>query len=229
MKQDDTLTPAFWWGIPHGFHQIDLAPSLSDLRGRAQQISALPPGEERDRASSALRLYAVSLLSMRSHEVMGCAIGLHPGEGTERPVLSTLVVSMMSVPSGGAKAALTRLIPTSPDGSSSRGGVRPVELPCGLGFVTEQERQTASPREDPKTQEFQEMPVWQGTVAIPAPGSSTVFFVQLVTAEIEQADDYRDVLLGVARTVTFSDPQAGDAAGPTSQAPDTDSVRKIFG
>ncbi|MFJ9128809.1 hypothetical protein ACIRJS_32380 [Streptomyces sp. NPDC102340] len=227
-RHDDAPAPALWWAIPHGFHQLDLAPSLSALHERAEQIRALPQGQERDRADSALRLYAASLLSMRGHQVMGCALGLHPGQGGEGPAMSTLVVSSMSVPSGGAKAALTRLIPTSA-GVSPNDGVRPVELPCGLGFVTERERRTASPREDPETQDFQEMPVWQGSVAIPDVHSSTIYFVQLVTPEIEQADDYRDVLLGVARTVTFSDPQAGTTATPPHLEPETGDVRNVFG
>ncbi|MFF3496757.1 hypothetical protein ACFYWS_36080 [Streptomyces sp. NPDC002795] len=228
MKRDDTPAPALWWAIPHGFHQLDLAPSLSDLSERAEQIRDLPQGEERDRADSALRVYAATLLSMRNHQVMGCALGLHPGQDSESPAMSTLVVSTMSVPSGGAKAALTRSVPPSAD-ASPREGVRPVELPCGLGFVFEQERRTASPRQNPLTQEFQEMPVWQGTVAIPAPHSSAVYFVQLVTAEIAQAADYRDILLGVARTVTFGDPQAGTTATPPHLVPETGDVRNVFG
>ncbi|MEB8342683.1 hypothetical protein [Streptomyces endophyticus] len=194
----------------------------------AEQIRSLPQGEERDRADSALRVYAATLLAMRSNQVMGCALGLHPGQAGETPAMSTLVVSKMSVPSGGAKAALTGLIPASA-GASPGEGARPVELPCGLGFVTEREQRTASPKQDPETQAFQEMPVWQGTVAIPDSRSSTVYFVQLVTAETEQTDAYRDVLLGVARTVTFTAPEADTAASPPYLAPEDGDVRNIFG
>ncbi|MYT73317.1 MULTISPECIES: hypothetical protein [unclassified Streptomyces] len=228
MRQDDVSAPALWWGVPHGFYQIDLAPSLSALAEKAEQIRSLPPGEERARADSALRLYAASVLSMRGHQIMGCALGLHPGEGGEVPAMSTLVVSRMSAPSPGAKAALTRLI--SPiAGATPNEGVRPIELPCGLGFVTERERRTASPRQDPATQGFLEMHVWQGTVVIPDLHSSAVFFVQLVTPEIEQADDYRNVLVGVARTVTFTDPLADTAAPPPGLEPEPDDVRNVFG
>lgn len=77
--------------------------------------------------------------------------------------------------------------------------------------------------------------VWQGTVAIPVPRTSSIITVQLVTASVELADDYRGVLLGVARTVTFEDPAAPDpvdadnAPGPFSGSGSGAEERSPFG
>lgn len=50
-----------------------------------------------------------------------------------------------------------------------------------------------------------------------------------MTAEIEQSDDYRDVLLGVARTVTFTAPETDTSASPPHLPSDSGDVRNIFG
>jgi hypothetical protein len=88
-------------------------------------------------------------------------------------------------------------------------GIVPVKLPIGTGFLMESERRTVAPSAPPEGQEEpSEGTVWQGTVAIPDTRSSSVITVQLVTPSVGLADVYRGVLLGVARTVTFTDPAA---------------------
>ncbi|MFE3855329.1 hypothetical protein ACFXPN_29880 [Streptomyces griseorubiginosus] len=207
--------PEFWYGLPHGFLQLDLQPSPEGIQEVARQLSSLPD-DVRDRADQVFRLYSVVLTLLRSQAVMGCALGMHPDERGE-PTLSVLTVS--TVPTSGAhpEAVLLQLLG---DGGTGRGdGIVPVELPVGTGYVWETERTTVAPTAPPDGQEGPaEGTVWQGTVAIPVPRSSSIITVQLVTASVELADDYRGVLLGVARTVTFDDPSA-PAADPVDDMP----------
>ena len=214
--------PEFWYGLPHGFLQLDLQPSPEGIQEVARQLSALPD-DVRDRADQVFRLYSVVLTLLRSQAVMGCALGMHPDERGE-PTLSVLTVS--TVPTSGAhpEAVLLQLLG---DGGTGRGdGIVPVELPVGTGYVWETERTTVAPTAPPDGQEGPaEGTVWQGTVAIPVPRSSSIITVQLVTASVELADDYRGVLLGVARTVTFEDPSApepdpvDDMPSPSGRSP----------
>lgn len=138
---------------------------------------------------------------------MGCALGMHPDEHGGAN-LSVLTVS--TVPTSGANpdAVLLQMMSTGPDN-----GIVPVELPVGTGYLLETERTTLAPTAPPEGQDdpVQET-VWQGTVAIPVARTSSIITVQLVTPAVELADDYRGVLLGVARTVTFDDPAAPDPA-----------------
>ncbi|MGV9574377.1 hypothetical protein ACWDRX_35550, partial [Streptomyces nigra] len=104
-------------------------------------------------------------------------------------------------------------------------GRRPLRLPCGLGFIAEERRRTLAPG---GSNEDGDSPrsgwVWQGTVAVTGPGGQDIVMIQLVTEAVDQADDYRDVLLGIAHTLTYADPSqpapgtAQDSPAPGSAA-----------
>ncbi|MFI0510457.1 hypothetical protein ACH3Y9_10765 [Streptomyces sp. WSLK1-5] len=211
--------PEFWYGLPYGYLQLDLRPTPEGIQEVARQLAALPE-DVRDRADQVFRLYSVVLTMLRRQAVMGCALGMHPDEHGE-PTLSVLTVS--TVPTSGANpdAVLLQMLGTGPDN-----GIVPVELPVGTGYVLETERTTIAPTAPPEGQEGPvEETVWQGTVAIPVPRTSSIVTVQLVTPALELADDYRGVLLGVARTVTFDDPAVpepdpvDDESGPHGRSP----------
>ncbi|MEJ8669091.1 hypothetical protein WKI71_13315 [Streptomyces sp. MS1.AVA.1] len=52
------------------------------------------------------------------------------------------------------------------------------------------------------------------------PGGHDIVLIQLVTEAVDQADDYRDVLLGIAHTLTYTDPsQPGPGEVQDSPAP----------
>ncbi|MEU5018395.1 hypothetical protein AB0G60_13390 [Streptomyces angustmyceticus] len=56
--------------------------------------------------------------------------------------------------------------------------------------------------------------------------------VQLVTPALELADEYRDVLLGVGHTVSFTDPspaERADGAGATGSGAAADTTKNPFG
>jgi hypothetical protein len=201
--------PEFWYGLPYGYLRLDLQPSPEGIQEVARQLDALPD-DVRDRADQVFRLYSVVLTMLRSQAVMGCALGMHPDERGE-PTLSVLTVS--TVPTSGAHPEAVLLQMLGDGGTGPDNGIVPVELPTGTGYLWETERTTIAPTAPPEGQEGPaEGTVWQGTVAIPVPRTSSIITVQLVTASVELADDYRGVLLGVARTVTFEDPAAPDPA-----------------
>jgi hypothetical protein len=200
--------PEFWYGLPYGYLQLDLRPSPEGIQEVARQIDALPE-DVRDRADQVFRLYAGVLTMLRSQEVMGCALGMHPDEHGGAN-LSVLTASTVRTSGAHPEAVLLQMLG---DGTGPADGIVPVELPVGTGYVLETERTTPAPTAPPEGQdEPAQGTVWQGTVAIPVLRTSSIITVQLVTPAVELADDYRGVLLGVARTVTFDDPAAPDPA-----------------
>jgi hypothetical protein len=219
--------PEFWYGLPYGYLQLDLRPSPEGIQEVARQIDALPE-DVRDRADQVFRLYSVVLTLLRSQAVMGCALGMHPDERGE-PTLSVLTVS--TVPTSGAHPEAVLLQMLGDVGTGADNGLVPVELSVGTGYVWETERTTVAPTAPPDGQEDPaEGTVWQGTVAIPVLRTSSIITVQLVTPAVELADDYRGVLLGVARTVTFDDPAApGPAEVPFSDSGSGADERSPFG
>ncbi|GGY19969.1 hypothetical protein [Streptomyces djakartensis] len=224
-KTDTGPRPQFWYGLPRGYLELDLNPTEDGVAELARQISGLP-GEARERADQAFRLYATTVLLLRKQPVAVCALGMHPGGDGEA---STSVLTLSAVPSGGANP--TRVLAGMVGGNASD-GMRPIELPVGIGFLTEQVRKTVAPGVPPEGQEGPvEGSIWQGTVAVPEPRTSSIIVVQLVTSSLELADDYRSVLLGTARTLTFTDPtaEADRGAGPVVPGSAAQAVRSDFG
>jgi hypothetical protein len=196
----------------------------------ARQINGLP-SEVRDRADQVFRLYAIVVMMGQKQQVQGCALGMHPDD-SGGSALSVLTVSSVPMPGVNPKLVLTKMLADGA-GSGSDDGVRPVELPVGTGFLSESVRTTVAPGVPPEGQEepMQGM-VWQGMVAIPDSRSSSVIVVQMVTASVELADDYRGVLLGTARTVTFTDPALAEAehdSGPAVPGSAAEVMRSDFG
>ncbi|MFK0121363.1 hypothetical protein [Streptomyces sp. NPDC090994] len=210
----DTKTrpmPQFWYGLPHGYAEVDLDPTEEGVAELARQLRRLPP-EARARADQTFRLYAMTVLLLRKQPVAVYALGVHPDAEGE-PASSVLTIS--AVPSEGAHPlrVLAAMV-TDSAGGDEIDGMRPVELPAGVGFLTERVRKTPAPGAPPAGREEPlEGTVWQGTVAVPEPRTSSIVVVQLVTSSVGLADDYRAVLLGTARTLSFTDPAAGEGRG----------------
>ncbi|OEV30326.1 hypothetical protein AN219_11555 [Streptomyces nanshensis] len=233
IQEDSAVKPrpAFWYDLPYGYLQVDVYPSSQRMEELARQILALPEGL-RDRADQVFRMYALMMWELQKHRVVGCALGLHP-DGESDASMSVLTVSIVETQGVNPKAALTLLM-ASGAGDTMETGIVPVELPCGTGFVTGTVEETNVPDSQPAPGD--ESPaktsVWRGMVAIPDTRSSSVTVLQLVTPALHLADDYRNVLLGVASTVTFTDPRLADGTGGTLEPEPggvAEAVRNDFG
>lgn len=195
--------PVFWYGMPRGYLQLDLNPSSERFEMLAQQVLALP-AELREKADQVFRFYSGALMLLSQQDVQGCAIGLHP-DGSGDVLSSIITVSSISTSGLDPKLVIATLVKASDDTSENR--TQPLQLPCGTGFFFDQQRTTTAPgRTGEGSDGLLEGTVWQGTVAVPAVPSSQIVVMQLVTSELDYADDYRNVLFGVASTLTFTDP-----------------------
>ncbi|MGR8007908.1 hypothetical protein [Streptomyces hypolithicus] len=222
--------PLFWYGLPHGYLQLDLDPPYEQVVELINQVLSLPE-ELRERAEEVARFYAGAVSLLNAQNVQGCAIGMHPDE-IGGFTLSVLTVSTVPASGVNAKLVLASMAGTAADKPDE--GMRPLELPCGTGFIAEKKRRTVAPGEPPEGSETPpEGTVWQGTVAVTGAGMPDIVVVQLVTAAVGLADDYRNVLLGVANTLTFTDPspreETGDQGNTGPGSPATNSMRNDFG
>jgi hypothetical protein len=238
---DDAATlpqPQFWYEIPFGYAPLDVYPSDERMAELAREILALPD-DVRGRADQMFRLYALTMYELQKHRVQGCALGIHPDE-KEGASMSVLTVSSVDVPgSVGPKAVLATLL-GSGAGETRETGIVPVELPCGPGFLTHSVESPvpagASVTDGEDVEEaggrgHPEAPVWRGMLAIPDTRASAIVVLQLVSPSVHLADDYRNVLVGIGRTVSFTDPalasRMGD--GPVEAGSAAAAVRNDFG
>ncbi|MFE6625066.1 hypothetical protein [Streptomyces sp. NPDC057740] len=219
---------AFWYLIPHGYLQLDLNPPVEQIEALVRQLLGLPD-EMRDRAEEVLRFYAGVVTSLNANRVQACLVGSHP-DGAGGIAFSVLTVSTVPTSGSNAKLVIANLAGTA--ATSPDQGMRPLELPCGPGFLVEKKLSVTVPGRPPEGHDaFSQGRVWQGTVAVTGAGTPDIIMIQMVTASVELADDYRDILLGVAHTVTFTDPSLPDAG--SSVEPERESaaasIRSDFG
>ncbi|MER5452204.1 hypothetical protein ABT065_42350 [Streptomyces sp. NPDC002764] len=151
-----------------------------------------------------LQFYAGMVNALNAQNVHMCAIGYHPDDDGAI-VTSTLTISTVPTSGHNAKLVIAGLAGTA--GDNRKSGMRPLELPCGLGYLAEEKRCTVAPGRDPDSPEGPSQgDVWQGTVAATGSVTPDIILVQLVTPALHFADVYRDILLGVAHTLAFTDP-----------------------
>ncbi|MDI3385634.1 hypothetical protein QIS99_05295 [Streptomyces sp. B-S-A8] len=199
--------PSFWYGLPVGYFSMDLDPPVEQFMELVQQLRALPE-PERDAADRALRLYAGVVQLLNTNQVQECALGMHPDDAGGFTT-SVFTVSTLLTP-GNAKLVIAGLAGSAADGKDE--GLSPLELPCGLGYLSE--KLAAAPRstQQPDLNDALPSSIWQGTVAVALPGNAELVVLQMVTPDLDSADDYRNILLGIARTLTFTDPEQAEAA-----------------
>ncbi|MBT2510758.1 hypothetical protein J7I98_34045 [Streptomyces sp. ISL-98] len=203
----DTRKPAFWYGLPVGYMSLDLLPPAERLMEIINQLRGLPE-QERDEADRALRLYAGIISLLNTNRVQECALGVHPDDAGG---FTTSVFTVSTLPtSGSAKLVVAGLAGSAADGPDE--GMRPLELPCGVGFLAEKRSPAPRSSRHPERSDAASSHIWQGTVAVAAPSTPELIVLQMVTPDLDSADDYRNILLGIARTLTFTDPARAMAA-----------------
>ncbi|MBT2504810.1 hypothetical protein J7I98_02655 [Streptomyces sp. ISL-98] len=162
---------------------------------------------------------------------MECAVS-HEAQHADGVTFSVLTFSTIPASGGGAKLLIAGMAGTAADSPDE--GIRPLELPCGLGFLVEEKRNMAAPGRTPEGSGPAMEAVWQGTVAATGANNADLIVIQMVTPAVELAGDCRDILLGVAHTLTFTDPSlpgtTGDAnAGEPEPGSAAAAVRNDFG
>ncbi|MFC7307375.1 hypothetical protein ACFQVC_24505 [Streptomyces monticola] len=203
----DDRKPSFWYGLPVGYVSLDLNPLPEQLMEVVSQLRGLH-GQERDEADRALRLYAGIVGLLNANRVQECALGVHPGESGG---FTTSVFTVSTLPtSGSPKLVVAGLAGSAADGADE--GLRPLELPCGLGYLAEQRSPAPRSTRRPEVNDSAPSHLWQGTVAVAAQSTPELIVLQMVTPDLDSADDYRNILLGIARTLTFTDPTRAGAA-----------------
>ncbi|MGW5482124.1 hypothetical protein [Streptomyces sp. NPDC004008] len=191
-----------------------------------KQVFSLPD-ELRDRAERVVRFYTGVVGLLKAQNVLGCAIGLHPDEAGGF-TSSVLTVSTFQTPEANATLILASMAGTAADWPDE--GMNPLELPCGLGFLSEKKRRVPAPGVRPERNDVPpEGTVWQGTVALTGPGARDIVLVQLVTSAVNLAGSYRDVLLGVAHTLSFTDPSLTNAGGTSPGTAAGNAIENDFG
>ncbi|MFI7404702.1 hypothetical protein ACIBW9_30200 [Streptomyces sp. NPDC049541] len=160
--------------------------------------------------------------------VIHVSIGAHPEEDGSAFMVSVLTVAEQ--PLEGIKPALALAGALDALGAGGATEATMVDLPCGPALFTDEiERAPASPAREGADPDDAEDRVWRGTVLIPNRTGSSVYLMQLTTAALAYEAEYREILLAMAHTVTFDDPEGPSPGLAARQRALEDDMRKTFG
>ncbi|MGI5404080.1 hypothetical protein ACQEVG_32430 [Streptomyces sp. CA-135486] len=218
MAHAPTIEPqsTCWFRLPPGF--IDLEPGawdelearMSDGLAFLHQDARLP-GERSPRA----RVFLELLADLYDQGMMHLAFGIHTGGSRG---VCTSVFSLSDVPTNAATRVLAAAqcglqLVAHPFGTVLRRDL--VDLPCGMPAALVTCLLPEPP--DHVREKHAETPsdgsgVFQARLGIARPSGSRVVLIDLTTTEVELADEYTEILLGIGRTVSFTDPTPQSAA-----------------
>jgi hypothetical protein len=219
------VKPSFWYVVPHGYLPLDLDPPVETVDALFDGVRSLPD-ELRGQGERMLQFYGGLLWALDAQRAQACMLGMHPTEDGE-PALSVITISTVSTAGNKPELVIASMVGSATERPED--GIVPLDLPCGIGFLDEQKRRTTAPglpRDGSGVP--QEGTVWQGTVTTPGPDQNSVIVLQLVTPAIHQSEDYQNILLGVAHTLTFTDPSGSDADRPAAEAATKGSVAQAI-
>ncbi|WP_405889621.1 hypothetical protein OG427_04585 [Streptomyces sp. NBC_00133] len=218
MAHVPTMAPrsTCWFRLPPGF--IDLEPGawdelearMSDDLAFLHQDAPLP--EER---SPRARVLLELLADLYDQGMMHLAFGIHTDAGQG---VCTSVLSLSDVPIDAATRALAAAqcglqLVAHPFGTVLRRDL--VDLPCRMPAALVTCLLPEPP--DHVRGNSVEIPsagssVFQARLGIARPSGSRVLLIDLTTTEVELADEYTEILLGIGRTVSFTDPASRPSA-----------------
>lgn len=141
-----TRQPSFWYGLPVGYVSLHLHPPAERLMELVAQLHGLPE-QERDEADRALRLYTGIISPWHTNRVQEGALGVHPNDSGGFTT-SVFTVSTMSTAGNSSKLVMAGLVDNAAD--SREEGTCPLELPCGLGVLSEKRPRTPRPSQQPE-------------------------------------------------------------------------------
>ncbi|MFI1395565.1 hypothetical protein [Streptomyces sp. NPDC020681] len=222
----ETPAPQMWFRLPPGFHSLD-AIDLDEFEHTA--ATALKPFLEGDpaidRALTDTRALADLLRTMRQGESVHSSVGVHPdGEhGACVSFFSLSVVGIASRTAGLAVAQCALAQANSPLWNTNTG--RLLELPGGLPAALVAGTLSAPPAEllgeagvtSPRSE------VFQARVTVPCPTGVHVAVAVLTSAAHRHAEAYTDILVGIAQTLSFSEP-----AQPATPPQRTSRILELF-
>lgn len=221
---------SMWFWPPEGYFPIPLENWQQPLGRVWEALRDIPGAAQADPSPmQLLELFGGILGMLEKQGVIHVSIGAHPEEDGSAFMVSVLTVAEQ--PLEGIKPGLALAGALDALGAGGATEAAMVDLPCGPALLTDGiERVPAPPTREGADPDDAEDRVWRGTVLIPNRTGSSVYLMQLTTAALAFEAEYREILLAMAHTVTFDDPEGPSQALATArQRALEDDMRETFG
>jgi hypothetical protein len=190
----------FWFMRPPGFIPIDLGMDIHEIDEAYRRVTAGKPPAERLAFARPLVSMLTILAKLIEAKVRYFALGVHPDENGGESI-ATLGITIHAVDDLNANFALARIASLMKSWGKDIETVE-IALPGGPGIVAS----AVSEFTNLDVPEAARERIWQTRIMVPFPDGSRILALEITTVFPEQAQNYRDILIGVARTITFEPP-----------------------
>ncbi|QOV36812.1 hypothetical protein IM697_43845 [Streptomyces ferrugineus] len=197
-------TAKLWYALPDGYLDVPLE-ALDPAPGTEYEeqftnvmtlILSCAPEEQRDRYVGALRDMRFMVARMRGEGVLGCSLGMHFADDGSSAT-SVITAALRDIEWAPPKLTAVRAVSSRENATNvellTLPGVRPgsfcdtlVTVPAVAGMPAQE--------------------LYQCDVYIPAPSGTQLAVLSLSTTAVSARGHYRDLMKGVAHTVSFHDP-----------------------
>ncbi|MDF3143270.1 MULTISPECIES: hypothetical protein [unclassified Streptomyces] len=204
---DDTArdpSSKIWYALPGGYFDVpidalDPAPGSEQETQLAQALALildLAPEDQRDRYTGALRDVRFMAGQMRSEGVIACSLGMHYADDGSS-ASSVFTVALREVAWAPAKITAVRAVSLRECAEN----VELLTLPGGRPASITDTMVTMPALEGIPGQEL-----YQCNLYVPAPSGTQLGVLTLSTTAVDSRKHYRDLMEGIAHTVSFHDP-----------------------
>lgn len=193
-----------WYALPGGYFDIPLALLDADPGSAegayVEHIMGLvvdaAPEAERDRYLGAMRDMRFMVRQMRTEGVFGCSLGMHHADDGSSAV-SVFTVALQDIEWAPPKVIALRAV-------SLR------ECPENVGVLSLPGRHPAAVSDTvarvPAAEGLPSQDLYQCNLYVPAPSGTQLAVLTLSSPAVGSRREYRDMMEGIAHTVSFQDP-----------------------
>lgn len=193
-----------WYALPGGYFDVPID-ALDPEPGSEQEthleqalalILDLAPGDQRDRYTGVLRDVRFMAAQMRSEGVIGCSLGMHYADDGSS-ASSVFTVALRDIEWAPAKITAVRAVSLR----ESAENVKLLTLPGGRPASISDTMITM-----PALGGIPSRELYQCNLYIPAPSGAQLGVLTLSSTAVDSRKHYRDLMEGIAHTVSFHDP-----------------------
>ncbi|MEU6098723.1 hypothetical protein [Streptomyces sp. NPDC047079] len=206
MIDDTARDPSskIWYALPGGYFDVPID-ALDPMPGSEQethldQVLALVldvvPEDQRDRYASALRDVRYMAAQMRSEGVVACSLGMHYADDGSA-VMSVFTVALRDIEWAPAKITAVRAVSVRECQEEIELLTLPGDRPASISdTVITMPALAGVPSQD----------LYQCNLYIPTPSGAQLGVLTLSSTAVGSRKHYRDMMEGIAHTVSFHDP-----------------------
>jgi hypothetical protein len=214
-KQDED-GPNVWVTLPPGYLPLPVENPVERLSEAEPVLAELCPPDRRELLYATLNTFAVLLTELERRNTVYCGLGWHTAPDGAM-VSSTLVVSLQQTgEERNPRLVLGDLVKASAD-ADDQAQVDLVDMPAGPALFFESVRSLPKPELPGRQGDPGRADVYQLEVVVPSEKGELLAVLEFSTPQVEYGTQYREMMVLLASTVSFTPPPGSEDENASSQ------------